>query len=70
MGNLPFGPVIAASLSGSGASLQFADHQRRDQPAVGSLNAAQYLLIVADRSVLRAVLRAGHQPSRVCTASN
>ncbi|MAO84562.1 MAG: hypothetical protein CMH50_11870 [Myxococcales bacterium] len=64
MGNLPFGPVIAASLSGSGASLQFADHQRRDQPAVGSLNAAQYLLIVADRSVLRAVLRAGHQPSR------
>ena len=69
MGNLPFGPVIAASLSGSGGSLQFADHQRRDDPAIGTLDSAQCLLIVADRSVLRALLRGGHRPSRCVVLS-
>ena len=64
MGKPPFGPVIAASLSSPGSGLQFADHQRRDEPAPGTLDAAHVLLVVPDRSVLRAVLRVGHCPSR------
>lgn len=64
MGKLPFGPVIAASLSGPGSSLQFADHQRRDEPAPGTLDEAHFLLVVAERAVLRSVQRAGHRPSR------
>lgn len=64
MGNLPFGPVVAASRSGAQGQLEFADHQRRDEPAVGRLDSAQILLVVADRSVLREVLKIGHRPSR------